>query len=229
MITRRSRKGLFNSAFKKGNPFINMKNYDDWFKKTIIRIIISAFLLMAIMIVKISNFQQPKKILNFVEMKLESDFNIKTYLTGIKKLPGHIHAFGDKVITAMKVEDKSAKRFIPPIDGEITTYFDEKIDETSNISKGLIFSSDADQDIYSVDDGVIIDTGSNKLIGNYIIIKHRGELLSVYKYVGTNHSNVNQRVKQGQTIGLSSGKLLLEIWYCNEPIDPIKHINIGIQ
>ncbi|MCK9267534.1 MAG: M23 family metallopeptidase, partial [Alkaliphilus sp.] len=213
----------------KRNPFINIKNYDDWFKKTIIRIIISAFLLMAVMIVKISNFQQPKKILNFVETKLESNFNIKTYLMGIKKLPGHIHTFGDKVMTAMKIENKSDKRLIPPIAGEITTYFDEKIDETSNISKGLIFSSDAGQNIYSVDDGVIIDTGSNKLVGDYIIIKHRGELLSVYKYVGTNHLNVNQRVKQGQTIGVSSGKLLLEIWYCNEPVDPIEYMNMGAQ
>lgn len=229
MITRRSGRGLLNSAFKKGNTFINIKNYDDWFRKTIIRIIISAFLLMIVMMVKISNFQQPKKILNFVEAKLESNFNIKTYLVEIKKLPDYIHTFGDKVITAMKIENKSDKRFISPIDGEITTYFDGKIDETSNISKGLIFSSDVGRDIYSVDDGVIIDAGSNKLVGNYIIIKHRGELLSVYKYVGTNHMNVNQRVKRGQIIGVSSGKLLLEIWYCNEPIDPIEYINIGTQ
>ena len=229
MITRRSGRGLLNSAFKKGNTFINIKNYDDWFRKTIIRIIISAFLLMIVMMVKISNFQQPKKILNFVEAKLESNFNIKTYLVEIKKLPDYIHTFGDKVITAMKIENKSDKRFISPIDGEITTYFDGKIDETSNISKGLIFSSDVGRDIYSVGDGVIIDAGSNKLVGNYIIIKHRGELLSVYKYVGTNHMNVNQRVKQGQTIGVSSGKLLLEIWYCNEPIDPIEYMNIGTQ
>ena len=229
MITRRSGRGLLNSAFKKGGTFINIKNHDDWFRKTIIRIIISAFLLMIVMMVKISNFQQPKKILNFVEAKLESNFNIRVYLVGIKKLPDYIHTFGDKVITAMKIENKSDKMFISPIDGEITTYFDGKIDETSNISRGLIFSSDVGRDIYSVGDGVIIDAGSNKLVGNYIIIKHRGELLSVYKYVGTNHMNVNQRVKQGQTIGVSSGKLLLEIWYCNEPIDPIEYMNIGTQ
>ncbi|MCK9267502.1 MAG: hypothetical protein M0P14_02170, partial [Alkaliphilus sp.] len=64
MITRRSSRGLSNSAFKKGNTFINIKNYDNWLKKTIIKTIISVFLLMIVMIVKISNFQQPKKILN---------------------------------------------------------------------------------------------------------------------------------------------------------------------
>lgn len=228
MIMRKNKGNLFGGTFKRRNIFINAKDYNDWFKKTVIRTIISTILLMVAIMIQILNFEQPKKILNLVETKLESNFNIETCLAKAKKLPDYISAFGDKAITVMKIEHKLNKRFEIPIDGEITTYFDEKIDGTSNISRGLIFISDAGQDIYSVDDGVVIDVGSNKSVGNYIIIKHKGELLSVYKHIGTNHTNINQRVEQGQIIGTSSGKLLLEVWYRNEPINPIEYMDINI-
>ena len=133
-----------------------------------------------------------------METKLESNFNIVTCLAEVKKIPGYISTLGDKAISVMKIEYKSDSRFVLPTDGEIAAYFDDKIDGTSDISKGLLFINDEGEDIYSVGDGVIIDVGSNKLIGNYIIIKHKGELLSVYKYVGTNNIiSINQRVKQG--------------------------------
>ncbi|HZX21827.1 MAG TPA: M23 family metallopeptidase [Clostridia bacterium] len=228
MIMQKNRVNLFGSTFRKRNARINTKNYNDWLKKTIIRTIVSTVLLITIIMVQALNFEQPKKILNYIEAKLESSPDIGAYLSGVKKMPGYIFTFGNKVITTMKIEHKSDKRFISPIDGEITTYFNEEIDAASGISRGLIFTGDVGQDIYSVDDGVVIDAGSDKSIGNYIIIKHKGELLSVYKYVGVNHMDINKRVRQGQVIGTFSGKLLLEVWYRNEPADPAKYIDINI-
>lgn len=229
MIMQKKRRNLFGGILKKRNIFINIRNYNYWIKKIIIKIIISAILLMVVTIIKTSNFEQPKKALNFIELKLGSGFNTKVYLAGIKKLPGYIFTLGDKVVTVMKIDNKLNRGFVSPIDGEIITYFDEKIEGKSSISKGLIFVSDIGQDIYSMADGVVIDTGSNKLIGNYIIIKHKGELLSVYKHVGTNYIDINQRVKQGQVIGVSSGELLLEVWYRNKPTDPIEYMDTSTQ
>lgn len=228
MIIQKNKINSFRSAFRKKNARINIKNYNDWLKKTLVRAIVSAILLIMIIMVQVLNLDRPKKILNFMETKLESNPDIGAYLASVKKMPGYIFTFGNKIVTAMKIEHKSGKRFIPPIDGEITTYFNEEIDGTSNISRGLVFTGNVGQDIYSVDDGVVIDAGSNKSVGNYIIIKHKGELLSVYKYVGVNHININKRVGQGQVIGTSSEKLLLEIWYRNEPTDPSKYIDINI-
>lgn len=228
MIMQKNRRNLFGSIFKRKKTFIGALDYTNWLKKTVIRILISAILLAIVATIQTLNFKQPKRMLNFMETKLESDFNAKACLMGAKKLPVYIHALGEKAITTMRIDHKSDKRFILPVDGEIVTYFDEKIGGTSNISKGLIFTGEIGQDIYSVDDGIIIDAGSNKSIGNYMIIKHKGELLSVYKYVGTNHMNINQKVGQGQTIGASSGRLLLEVWYRNEPVDPVDYINIDV-
>ncbi|MFW5647947.1 MAG: murein hydrolase activator EnvC family protein [Candidatus Alkaliphilus sp. MAG34] len=229
MIMQKNRKNLFGGTFKKRNILIGIPGYRNWLKKMIIRIFVSAILLATVVMIQTSNFKQPKKMLGFIETKLESDFNAGACLVGIKKLPIYIHALGEKAITTIKIEHKSGKRFISPVDGEITTYFDEEIAGTSNISKGLIFTSEVGQDIYSVDDGIVIDVGSNKSIGNYMIIKHKGELLSVYKYIGTNHMNINQRAERGQVIGVSSGRVLLEVWYRNEPVDPIGYIDTDIQ
>lgn len=228
MIMRGNRGNLFGKTSKRKNIFAGAVSYDNWFKKTVIRTVISAVLLIMILLVQALNFEPPKKMLSFIETRLESHFDIKAFLAKAKKMPGYISTFRDKAVAVMKMEHGPNKRLEIPIDGKITTYFGEEIDGTSNISRGLIFAGDIGRDIYSVDAGVVIDVGSNKSIGNYVIIKHKGELLSVYKYVGTNNTNINQRVERGQAIGTSSDKLLLEIWYRNKPINPIKHMDINI-
>lgn len=229
MVTRKNRVNSFNNVFHKRKLSIHSKTYHNWLKRTFVRTVISVILLMLVLLIQMLNFESPKKALNYVETKLEYNADIRTYLVEAKKLSSYIAVFGDKAIGAIKIEDRLDKRFLPPVDGKIITYFDENIGETQNTSKGLIFASVEGSDIYSVDNGVIIDVGSNKSIGNYIIIKHKGELLSVYKYVGTNYVEINQKVEQGQVIGTSSEKLLLEVWYRNEPIDPIKYMNVSIQ
>lgn len=229
MVTGKNRANHFNNLSAKRKLWINSKSYNNWLRKTLIRTIISIILIMLILIIQMSNFQSPKNALNFIEEKLEDNVSLNTYIAGTKKLYAHVKLFGDKTLEAMKLEGKVENKFILPVDGEIISYFNENIGETSNVSKGLIFSSDTGENIYSVDDGVIIDIGSNKFIGNYIIIKHKGELLSVYKYLDANHVKLNQRVEKGQVIGTSSEKLLLEVWYRNEAIDPIKYIDLSMK
>lgn len=225
MVTRKNNVNSFNNAFAKRRHSINSKNSPNWIRKTIIRTIISVTLLMIVLIIQMLNFQSPKNALNFMKEKLEYNASIETYITEAKKLPNYVMSIGDKALAVIKIEDNLENRFILPVDGEIATYFNENIGETSNISNGLIFSTNSGDSIYSVDNGVVIDIGSNKSIGNYIIIKHKGELLSVYKYVGTNHVELNQRIEKGQVVGASSEKLLLEVWYQNQAVDPIKYIN----
>ena len=229
MVTGKNRANSSNNLFAKRKLCINSTSYHNWLRKTFTRTIISIILIMLVLIIQMLNFQAPKNALNFVEEKLEHNASPNTYIAGAKKLYAHVKLFGGKALEAMKLEGKVENKFILPVDGNIISYFNENIGETSNVSKGLIFSSDTGKNIYSVDDGVIIDIGSNKFIGNYIIIKHKGELLSVYKYLDTNHVELNQRVEKGQVIGTSSEKLLLEVWYRNEAVDPIKYIDLSMK
>jgi len=222
MVTGKNRANSSNNLFVKRKLCINSTSYHNWLRKTFTRTIISIILIMLVLIIQMLNFQAPKNALNFVEEKLEHNASLNTYIAGTKKLYAHVKLFGGKALETMKLEGKVENKFILPVDGKIISYFNENIGETSNVSKGLIFSSDTGKNIYSVDDGVIIDIGSNKFISNYIIIKHKGELLSVYKYLDTNHVELNQRVEKGQVIGTS-------VWYRNEAVDPIKYIDLSMK
>lgn len=229
MIMQRNKNKLFNNVFNKKGMLFDIKMYKSWLRKTFIRIIIVSILLITISTIKILNLHGPNQAVDFIQSRLESETSTELYLAQGKKILGYISAFYHKAIEAIKMEDKLNKNFIMPIDGEIVTYFNEKIGQTSDTLKGLLFRSHIGGDIYAIDEGVVIEAGSNKSVGNYIIIKHRGELLSVYKYVSANHVNINDSVSQGQVIGISSDKLLLEIWHRNEPIDPLQYIDTSTQ
>lgn len=227
MVTRKNRMNSWNKLFKKGIINISRKDFELWLRKTGIRSIISAVVLGLVLIIQMLNFEPPKAALNYIEAKLEYNASLNDYIAEARKFTGHIAALGDRALEAMKIENKMESRFILPTDGKILTYFNENIGETSNISKGIIFSSDQGENIYAIDSGVVIDMGSNKSIGNYVIIKHRGEFLSVYKYLESNVVEINQRVEKGQIIGTGSEKLLLEVWHRNEAIDPIQYMDLS--
>ncbi len=229
MVTGKNRSNSFNNLYSKRRSSSNQQTFNDWIKKTFIRTVISVTLLIIVLIIQLLNFKSSNQTLELIKLKLEHKVSINTYIEEAKQIPGYIMTFGNKAVEAIKVEDKLKNKFILPTNAEITTYFDENIGDTLNVSKGLIFSTNSGDPIYSIDDGVVIDIGSNKSIGNYIIIKHKGELLSVYKYLSNNQAELNQRIEKGQIIGDSSEKLLLEVWYRNEPIDPMQYIDTSME
>lgn len=227
MIARKNKGKYFNNIL--GNRKTLFRNYEDWLNKMWIRLITVILISASIFLIKALKFDAPKNAINFLKEKLEYSYGMEDYIANIKGIPEYIKRLGNKTIEAMKTEDKLAERFIMPIDGEIITYFNEAIGSTEYKANGMIFASEIGTNIYSVDDGVVIEVGSNKAIGNYIIIKHKGELLSVYKYLGENNVNMNQSVDRGQKIGTSTERFLLEVWYRNEAIDPIQYMNLSTK
>lgn len=229
MITKNRRIQYFNKSSVKKRVLIDRKSFDFWARKTVIRSVVSAIFILLIISAHLLNIGKSRAIINYIDEQLEYEANIEVYMSDLKDIYNHITLSGQKALEAVLIEDKLEKGFVVPVDGEIVTYFNENIGNTTNTSNGLIFSSDFGDEIRAVDDGVVIDVGSNKAIENYIIIKHKGELLSVYKYLETSYVTLNERVDKGQVIGESSDKLLLEVWYKKEPIDPVKYINLNIE
>ncbi len=229
MIVRKKRTPYFKELLTKRNFSIINRYYRNWIKKTFIRIIAVVILCFIVLAMRFFNFDSSQNALNLIKEKLEYTASIQSYILTIKTLPKKTISLGEKAIEAIKIEDDLDNRFIVPVEGEIITYFNENIGEAAYVSKGIIFTSNVGEDVYSVDNGVVIDVGSNKFVGNYIIIKHKGELLSVYKYLGENSVYLNQSVEKGQIIGSSSERLLLEIWFRNEAIDPMQYMNLSTE
>lgn len=229
MITGRNKPNSFTNLFKKNKFKSNSDIVFNWIRITFIRAIVSTIVIGLTMISQTLDFKYLNIGLEYIKYSINQEVNIENYIQEASKIPNYIALVGNKAIETIQIEDELERSFIMPVNGEISTYFNENLEGTSNKSKGIIFSTNEGDNIYCVDNGVIIDIGSNKAIENYIIIKHKGELLSVYKYVGNSHLKLNDRVEKGQIIGTASNKLLLEVWNRNEPLDPIKYINLNIN
>lgn len=229
MITGKNKSNSFNNLIMKRKSYNNSNKVNKWIRITIIRIGASVIIVGLAMVIQILDFKPTNTALEYVKYNINQEANITNYIKEVEKIPTYVASIGNKAVEAIKMEDELERNFVSPVYGEVSTYFNENIGNTSNVSKGIIFDTTEGKDIYSVGDGVIIDIGSNKAVGNYIIIKHKGELVSVYKYVGDNYLELNERVEKGQKIGSTTEKLLLEIWNRNEPTDPIKYINFSTK
>lgn len=223
-----ARKVKFNHISKK-NKTIREMDLKKTIKRTFIRTVITSIIILLILLVKISKYETPKDILNIVQQNMEYSPHINTYYSKARGLFSNLKLLGKNVITAVNLKSETQEKFAMPINKEVSIYFNENIDGSSNRSNGLVFSSNYRENIAAISQGVIIEVGGNKAIGEYVIIKHKGELLSVYKYLDEVNIVQNQRIEKGEIIGKTTDKLLLEIWKENKPVDPLKHIDSSMN
>jgi len=117
----------------------------------------------------------------FIEAELNKNYTIETMkefasksMNSVKTLPAIIN----KAVSAANAPMKYGE----PID--------ELLPESGNTS------------IYSVGGGIVINTGTDELIGNYVIISHGNEAESIYGNMESISVNTMDRVKKGQLIGM---------------------------
>ena len=98
---------------------------------------------------------------------------------------------------------------------------------------GINIYGAAGQDVYAVSDGeVIYSDDSLKGYGNIIMIKHSGDLISIYGSNSINRVQVGDRVNRGQLIASvgqlannSSNGLYFEVRYNGKTEDPFHYLN----
>ena len=129
-----------------------------------------------------------------------------------------------KKLSALKA--KNQKNWEWPTNGELTSSFDQAIDKKSIEILGL-----EGQEIRSVAKGKVIYVGEDLAgYGKLTIIKHDGNILSVYGHQQATLVSEGQSVQAGQSIGTMGKtgadevKLLFEIRKDGESIDPINFL-----
>jgi lipoprotein NlpD len=95
-------------------------------------------------------------------------------------------------------------------------------------STGLVLAAAAGDPVNAAADGKVIFSGPGpRGYGNLIILKHDGDLLSVYAHGRSLLVKEGQSVRRGQKIaeagdsGTDKPKLLFEVRRSGKPIDPI--------
>lgn len=218
-----NKKNTYSAGIFQNNPQIKGSlftiDFNSWLKRTTIRFIVCIFIFIIVFIMKAINIDATNHILDVVQDKLNEEFNYIQGYNKVKEFAGRVSTFGEKAFAVFNIKGVETYPFIMPMEGTI---------DVAN-SKKIIIKGEEGQDILAAGEGVVIKTGSNKSFGTYIIIKHKGELLSVYKYAQNSKVQVNQKVVKGEVIGTSSSKLQFEVWYRNKSEDPMKYIENNVS
>lgn len=96
-------------------------------------------------------------------------------------------------------EQEAKPRFIWPVKGKITSYFGKRGGE---FHKGIDISASDGDEIRASCDGVVSYADKRGTYGNVIIILHEDGFATVYAHNKKNLVSLNQKVKQGDVIGI---------------------------
>jgi len=105
----------------------------------------------------------------------------------------------------------------------------------TRMHKGVDFGAPTGTPIYAAGDGVIIDRGWKNGYGNFIQIRHNGQISTAYGHMSrfSNGFTRGSRVRQGQVIGFvgSTGNstgphLHFEVRVNNQPVNPMTVANL---
>ncbi len=120
--------------------------------------------------------------------------------------------------------------FIAPVKGIIVNAFNP---EKKHFGIDIVL--DKGTPVKSIAEGRIIFSDWSSETGNTIIIKHPGDVISVYKHNQKLLRNIGDEVKTGEVIAVSgnSGEkttgphLHFELWIKDTPVDPVDFINFN--
>lgn len=113
-----------------------------------------------------------------------------------------------------------------PVAGKIIRGFGR--DNSGELSRGIDVAGRKGQAIQSAADGKVSFVGSLKDYGDFVVIRHNEDYLSVYAHTDRILVKQSQVVRRGQKIaevgssGTDQTKLHFEIRYKSEPVDPLK-------
>lgn len=129
-----------------------------------------------------------------------------------------------------KMDYWNRRRYLSlPIDSMvITSYYGERKDPFTGkkaFHKGIDFRGNNDY-VYSVMPGIVVKTGKNKSLGNYVKVKH-GDFTTLYAHLYNVLVNEKQNVDAGQPVGVSGSTgrstgehLHFQVYHRDKVIDP---------
>jgi|GEM_PF-3069188 len=123
-----------------------------------------------------------------------------------------------------------------PLDGEITSVFAVRDDPfgsgESESHEGIDIAVISSADVIAVMDGIVKTVGESNGYGNYLIIRHSGDLETLYAHCNEIYVRENDYLSAGDVIAEagSTGRstaphLHFEIRVSGEKVDPLPYLN----
>ncbi|MBP2072661.1 MAG: lipoprotein NlpD [Thermoanaerobacterium sp.] len=226
------------------NGLNNLKKYFGMFEN---QLIVCLLLLGVAMLFKAINVPMTNKAVAEVKSVLNYNSNYENTKKGLKLVMSKIPSLKNDVVKVFSNKTEDVKdtvtqnvnsKMIRPISGDIVSVFGTKVDPNSGKeikNDGIDISVTNDEPVEAVLDGeVMIADNSNPDWGKVVVIKHNGDVRSVYAYLSEIDVKVGDKVLQGQVIGRTgsdknkSTTLHFEIWENGKPVDPESKINFNV-
>ncbi len=119
-----------------------------------------------------------------------------------------------------------------PVVGNITSFYGSRVHPVysgESFHSGLDIAADEGQEIFAVLDGVVTDSGTAEMAGNYLKVDHGNGITTLYCHCSELYAVTGQQVKKGETIaavgqtGLATGPHLhLEVTEDGKNSDPLE-------
>ena len=121
-----------------------------------------------------------------------------------------------------------------PVSGEIVSTFGVITDpktKTKTRNRGIEIETNHGEPVYAVGSGIVMVTQSIRGYGNFIMIYHPPDYVTIYAHLSNILVNMDAEVREGETIGLtgstgmiddSRSRLLLEILKGKNPENPLR-------
>jgi|GEM_PF-1462941 len=230
MINNKGKNQSFGSTLnlaRRGNTSFFEFDIKKWTKKTLIRLACCGLIFLVLFTLKLIDSSSTNRMVEAIHYRLNQEITLKGSYQQALKIKDAIVARGSRALAVLNLDTRFSRQLILPMDGTISVFFNETIPSSGKVSKGIIIEGEAGQSIVAADDGVIIEKVSNMNAGHSLIIKHKGDILTVYKNMAISNVEVNQKVNKGDVIGENNDRLLFEIWNKKEPIDPLELLDVN--
>lgn len=200
---------------------INIKRKEQLNKKLALQVIFSIILVAAVIVTKQLDFELSRKFLNVTDEKMtksiepdEAKNSILDFISGIKaKMPSF---------------SRDTSEYTAPVNGKIyRNYGLNKQGDNSFYNHGLDIKSDMES-IRSISDGMVIQSGNNEKLSNYVVVEENGKTI-IYGKADEIFVTEGDKISKGDIIGaLNAESMLLhiEVWEDGESINPSKLFDI---
>ncbi|AKL95099.1 peptidase M23B [Clostridium aceticum] len=219
---------IFQNTMYKDNEAFGGIDFNLWLHQTLIRLGVCLIILFTVVVIKNINTKPTNYIIDKVTYNVNKEFEIAENYDRYKNMIVSLTRRGEEALAVINIGTFSKLQFANPMEGMVVTFFQDE-QESGKVSRGIDIEGKAGENVLAAQEGVVMEVGQNQSSGNYVIIKHKGELLSVYKNLEKYVVDKNQKVVMGEVIGTSSGKLQFEVWRDREPIDPFELIDFHTE
>lgn len=195
-------------------------------KNTVYKGLLCGVILMVLFTMKIINKSPTNSILESIYTKINSEFEYTYYLSKVKEFPQFAFEKGERALEVISFPNFNEVQYAMPIKGDIISFFDQSSTTAQTNTRGIVIKTNENESVVASQDGIVMEVGTQDSIGGYVIIKHKGNLLTIYKHLEESIVENDQMVKLGDVIGLSTEKLQFEMWNRNSPIDPLRYLDL---